>query len=135
MMDVPSLLFAASENWQMHGLFTKAAVNGITELLYLIPSQEALPDNSRALLEALHGAFVTLVSGMPTGGAAPAGLDLPAWQELGGRVHERVSKAIISYLDNFAIVFAGKKGGRSVDEGLDGNMQSREGRGEGGGDT
>jgi hypothetical protein len=53
----------------MHGLFAKAAVNGVTELLPLIADTAALPDGSRALLEALHGAAVQLMRHRPAGEA------------------------------------------------------------------
>jgi hypothetical protein len=111
------MLCTAAQDWHMHGLFAKAAVNGLCELYYLIGSREALPENSRPLLEGLHGAFAVLVTGSPQGavpgqqqaaGAALAGGALDSWRDLGGRLHERISRAIISHLDNFPIPFAGE---------------------------
>jgi hypothetical protein len=58
----PSLLL------QVHGLFAKAAVNGVTELLPLIADQLGLPEGTRQLLELLHSAATQLMAGVPAGG-------------------------------------------------------------------
>jgi hypothetical protein len=52
----------------MHGLFAKAAVNGVTELLPLIADQLGLPEGTRQLLELLHSAATQLMAGVPAGG-------------------------------------------------------------------
>jgi len=52
---------------QVHGLFAKAAVNGLTELLPLIADQSGLPEGTRQLLELLHQAATQLMAGQPTG--------------------------------------------------------------------
>ncbi len=53
----------------MHGMFAKAACNALTQLLYLIPSSEALPEGTRPLLEAVHGASTVILNGNPQQGA------------------------------------------------------------------
>jgi hypothetical protein len=60
---------------QMHGLFAKAAVNGVTELLPLIADQSGLPDGTRQVLELLHTAATQLMAGIPAGmwGGGPEG--------------------------------------------------------------
>jgi hypothetical protein len=52
---------------QIHGLFGKAAVNGVTELLPLIADPAGLPEGTRGLLELLHGAANQLMAGVPAG--------------------------------------------------------------------
>lgn len=64
----PSLLLLPPPALQMHGLFAKAAVNGVTELLPLIADQSGLPEGTRQLLELLHSAATQLMAGMPAGG-------------------------------------------------------------------
>lgn len=58
---------AAAAGWQVHGMFGKAAVNGVTELLPLIADPAGLPDGSRQLLELLHQAANQLMAGVPAG--------------------------------------------------------------------
>jgi hypothetical protein len=60
--------------------------------------------------------------------AVSAGVQLPpnelsAWQDLGGRIHERICKCIIAHLDSHPLPFAGMAGRAGGEVGGGGGWQ------------
>lgn len=97
----------ASGDWPTHGLFAKAAVNAIAELLPLIAPADALPAGSRELLEKAHACSVAAMAQRPPAAPLPDRSAGAAWAALAARLFERLAKCVISYLDNFPVQFAG----------------------------
>lgn len=50
---------------QMHGMFAKACVAALSELLYLSPNPESLHPATQPFLEQVHAACTTIMSGAP----------------------------------------------------------------------
>lgn len=116
---------ACAPGWEAHGVHAKAAIAALTELLCLSPNPEGLHPGTQALLEQMHATCSAVqqqspVSGGPDGGAPQASpqaqaqlaaaLPQPAardaWLQLGGKLYERMCRAVIAYLDHYPLPFA-----------------------------
>uniref|UniRef100_A0A7S3VSI4 Importin N-terminal domain-containing protein n=1 Tax=Dunaliella tertiolecta TaxID=3047 RepID=A0A7S3VSI4_DUNTE len=101
---------ACSPGWEMHGQFAKAAISCVAELLPLAPTGD-LHEGTSALLKWAGFVGTCALTGpdadffVHTGALDPAATR--AWTELARKVFEHAGRAMIAYLDNYAIPFAG----------------------------
>lgn len=90
-----------ADGWQLHGSFARAAAASCMELALLLPSKEALPGGDAAatsLLEAVHTACGALMRGQPLAGDPGGPAALAAWNEVGGRLHERLAAMVTAHM-------------------------------------
>lgn len=90
-----------ADGWQLHGAFARAAAASCTELTLLLPSREAMPGGDAAatsLLEGVHTACGGVMRGQPLAGDPGGAAALAAWNELGGKLHERLAAMVTAHM-------------------------------------
>ncbi|GAX82609.1 hypothetical protein CEUSTIGMA_g10035.t1 [Chlamydomonas eustigma] len=94
--------------WDFHAPMAKAAASSLTELLMLAPTpSETLPEGAVEVLGKMHlamMAFTHLQNNAALAGISPQQRRM--WEDLAGKLCERMTRCVIAALDHYAVPFA-----------------------------